>query len=72
MVSTVHVQGKILSGFPAILPFQVLLPSGDVIAVSAVAVVRYCIIKQLLPLYEGNMMICSPSTVDVTLQQALV
>ena len=29
-----------LSGFSAILPLQVILPSGDVIAVNAVAVVR--------------------------------
>ena len=35
-----HVQGNILSGFPAILPSQIILPSGDAIAVSEVAVVR--------------------------------
>ena len=33
-------QGNILSGFPAILPSQVILPSGNVIPVSAVAVVN--------------------------------
>ena len=40
-VSAFHMQGNIslVSGFPAILPSQVILPSGDVIAVSSVAFV---------------------------------
>ena len=38
-VSAFHVLAK-LSGFPTIVPAQVILPSGDVIATSAVAVVR--------------------------------
>ena len=39
-VSAFHVQGNILLGSLALLPSQVILPSGDVIAVRAVAVVR--------------------------------
>ena len=64
LVSAFHVQGNILSGFLAILPSQVILPSCDVIAVSAVAAVRSRYNKTMLPLYEGNMMTCSPSTVN--------
>ena len=66
-VSTFHEQGNILSGFPAILPLHVIFTSGDVIAVSAVAIINIRYNKQLLPLYEGSMTICSPSTVKVTL-----
>ena len=51
-------QGNILSGLPAILPSQVMLPSGKVIAVSAVAFVRI--------LYECNMTICSKSSGNIT------
>ena len=68
-VSAFHVQCNILSGFPALLPSHVILPSDEVIAVSAVAVVRIrynkSIVVVLLPLYEGNMTICSPSKVNV-------
>ena len=39
-VSAFHVQGIKFLGFPAILPSEVLFSAGDVIAVSAVAVVR--------------------------------
>ena len=60
-------QGNILlvSGFPAILPSQVILPSGDVIAVSSVAVVRIQYNKTILPLCKGNMTFCSSSAVNV-------
>ena len=36
-------QGNVLSGFPAILPSQAILPSCDVIAASAVAIVMYTV-----------------------------
>ena len=46
-VSAFHVQGN--AGLPAILLLQIILPSGDVIDVSAVAVVKVRSDKQLLP-----------------------
>ena len=49
-------QGNILlvSGFPAILPSQVILPSGNVIAVSSVAVVRIWYNKTIVALVQGK------------------
>ena len=49
-VSIFHLQGNILSGFPAILPSWVILPYGEVIAVSAVAVVTIRYNKKIVVL----------------------
>ena len=40
LVSAFYVQDNILSDFPAILPSQIILYTGDVIVVSAGAIVR--------------------------------
>ena len=54
-VSAFNMQGNILlvSGSPAILHSQVILPSGDVIAVSSVTVVRIRYNKTIVALVQG-------------------
>ena len=53
-VSAFHMQGNILlvSDFPVVLPSQVILPSGDVIAVSSFAVVRMQYNKTIVALVQ--------------------
>ena len=53
LVSAFHVQGNILSSFPAILSSQVIVPSSDINAVSAVAVIRIGYNKTIVALVQG-------------------
>ena len=54
LVSAFHVQGNILLSFLAILPSLVILPSDDVIATSADAVVRIRYNKTIVALVRGQ------------------
>ena len=54
ITSAFHMQGNILlvSGVPAILPSQLILPSGDVNAVNSVVVVRIWYNKTIVALVQ--------------------
>ena len=58
-VSAFIVQGNNLLDFFVILPLQVILPSSDVIAVHAIAMVIIQYNKTIVSFCEGNMTILS-------------
>ena len=60
---TVHVEGAFLSCRMIILPSDVIFALKCAVALVVTCICRVAgIIKQLLPLSEGDMTICSPST----------